>query len=744
MSKRSGIGFRMQIFFGFMALVLVTVLLATISIISVRRLITNAGWVQHTYNVIGKGELLILSLVDQETGVRGFLVTGDSTYLEPYTSGLENFETELANLKNTVSDNPAQLARLEAIGEQAEKLEQEFSSRAISLRYEVNVGKDTVAAFDEIRSRTVGKEIFDRMRSVITGLEQGFARAGDTTGRSLVRDILLDLVNMETGQRGFLLTGLEESLEPYRAGRDSFERNLTRLEAYVAGNLRPGIESGDVAPLRRLVLDWSTEAADVEIDARREVNAVSATETDIADFMAMGIGKTYMDELRVLIAEFISIEQELLVKRDREAKQTAMLSSVIGIAGMTLSVFIGLTIAMAITRLVKRQIGGEPGVIAGIAERIALGDLDVTLKRSSSDQGIYASMVDMVDTLQSKAATIEGIADQDLTVDVQIVGDNDKLGRSLLSMKENLNHVLAQVTTAVEQVNIGSDQIAQSSQVLSQGAIEQASSLEQISASATEVKSQSDDNARNSTEAVEIARNAVSRAREGNNNMEDLISAMERINTSSDEINKIVKVIDDIAFQINLLALNANVEAARAGKYGKGFAVVAEEVRNLATRSAAAVRETTAMVEDSKSNLEQGNKAAEITAQSLQDIVEGIDRVSGVLVGISDASLQQAQGISEVSSGLEQVEQVTQGTSAGAEESAATSEELASQAANLRAILARFRLDNTLRQLRGGPVPASVSGNPVSSDYEVVPQVPADAMAPAVPVHLDDGNFGNF
>jgi methyl-accepting chemotaxis protein len=169
---------------------------------------------------------------------------------------------------------------------------------------------------------------------------------------------------------------------------------------------------------------------------------------------------------------------------------------------------------------------------------------------------------------------------------------------------------------------------------------------------------------------------------------------MEKINASSDEINKVVKVIDDIAFQINLLALNANVEAARAGKYGKGFAVVADEVRNLAVKSTDSVKETTQMVQDTVNNIKQGTEAAEATAQQLTSIVDGSGKVADFLEEIAQASREQAQAIEQITEGLDQIDQATQASTASAEESASASEELAGQAQQLRSMVAEFKLDS--------------------------------------------------
>ncbi|MDG0813666.1 methyl-accepting chemotaxis protein [Cohnella rhizosphaerae] len=234
--------------------------------------------------------------------------------------------------------------------------------------------------------------------------------------------------------------------------------------------------------------------------------------------------------------------------------------------------------------------------------------------------------------------------------------------------------------------------MSESSLLLSQGSTEQASSVEQLTVSLEEISSQTRLNADNSVLASNLAEQTRSNAAHGNGRMREMLRAMDDINEASGSISKIIKVIDEIAFQTNILALNAAVEAARAGQHGKGFAVVAEEVRNLAARSAGAAKETTAMIEGSIRNVENGMKIAGDTADALEKMLGDVDRVAQLVEGISKASGEQAAGITQINQGLLQVSQVIQTNSSTSEESAAASEELTGQADMLRGQVSRFRI----------------------------------------------------
>jgi methyl-accepting chemotaxis protein len=250
-----------------------------------------------------------------------------------------------------------------------------------------------------------------------------------------------------------------------------------------------------------------------------------------------------------------------------------------------------------------------------------------------------------------------------------------------------INRIIAGLDEGADQVNAAAGQVSSASQQLAEGASEQASSLEETSSALEEMAGMARQNADNSKQANELMTQARNVIGEADSAMKEASEAMSQISEASDKISKIIKVIEEIAFQTNLLALNAAVEAARAGEHGKGFAVVADEVRNLAQRAAQAARETGDLIEQTVTRVGKGVELNQLTSSSFTRIGEAANKVADLVAQITRASAEQAQGVDQVNTAVAQMDKVTQQTAANAEESSSASEELSAQAQTVKGMV---------------------------------------------------------
>ena len=384
---------------------------------------------------------------------------------------------------------------------------------------------------------------------------------------------------------------------------------------------------------------------------------------------------------------------------------------------------------------------------------IAIVMVALAMVLASAAAGILFNR-DVKNRLIQLSESADRIADGDLATEV-VTSTGDELGDAAASfeiMRQRIREVLVEINHGADQVAAGAQNVSDASVALSQGASEQAASVEQLSASISEIASQTASNAQNAEKANELTVGTRSRAEMGNQEMQEMLAAMEEINASSVNISKIIKVIDEIAFQTNILALNAAVEAARAGQHGKGFAVVAEEVRNLAARSAKAAKETTDMIEGSMEKVEAGRGIAHKTAQALSEIVGDVASVADIVASIAKASNEQKLALEQINQGVQQVSQVVQSNSSTSEEAATASQHLSAQADSMKANVGKFRLGNIGSSFQGGASAARTAAAPARQEAVQRPVLSeSGAVKPAKPgvkpktiALTDDEGFGKY
>ncbi len=309
---------------------------------------------------------------------------------------------------------------------------------------------------------------------------------------------------------------------------------------------------------------------------------------------------------------------------------------------------------LLVLRSIKRELGGDPSIAVGAAQRIARGDLTTHVPLA--------------------------------------IGDSHSLMFALSEMQSGLVETVTRVRTGTENINVGASEIAAGNTDLSQRTEQQAAALVQTASSMDEMTANVKQNANSATQAAKLAGEAADVAQRGSGVVEQVIHTMTRITESSKQIGDIIGVIDGIAFQTNILALNAAVEAARAGEQGRGFAVVAAEVRSLAQRSATAAKEIKALIGTSTETVKEGASLVSNAGATMGEIVNSVRRVNEILDEISHASNEQSAGIEQVNRAVGEMDQVTQQNAALVEEAAAAAHSLKDQVDVLREAIGSFSL----------------------------------------------------
>lgn len=437
----------------------------------------------------------------------------------------------------------------------------------------------------------------------------------------------------------------------------------------------------------------------------------------------------------------------------KEFLGNAFIAVLVMIITTTISFVVG---ALVISKFVKRiivplnAINGkildmEQGKLSGDAIEVHTGDELETLADAVNSMTAYTNTI-----IKDIEAVSAKLAAEDLTAEpaADYIGDYAPIKSALYGIINSTSDVIRQIEASSKLVSDGSSKMSDNSTTLSQAATEQAATVEELNASIVEISSNISANADSAGKAKVLADDCMKIVNEGNVKMTDMLHAMEEINETSSQIANIIKTIEDISFQTNILSLNASIEAARAGEAGKGFAVVAGEVGQLAGKTAEAAKNTTALIKTSLAAVENGTVMANETAKMLSKIVSETDDTAKVIDKIAAASQEQADSVKQILVGMDQISTSVQMTSGSSAECAASAEELSGQAKVLLDLVQRFKIADAASEKKrkkaaraaanalksGAPAAPSAPAAPAAEKKEAPAAKPAESAETAKPV----------
>lgn len=628
----------------------------------VQNVSTNVEQTQEILTIVNR---LVLHTLKMESNLRGFLLGGDSVFLDPMVSVKESFDQDLQQLKMILSSDPQAVKDLREMEEIVHGWYRDLAQPAVAMRNKVNSGEKSmadVAAFLSGKKEKASLEPFiarinafrekelDSMDQLRTQMDQASGKAmelldvmntdEEKLGKSYdsifnVKNIELAGVNMETGMRGYLLAGREDFLGPYEDGKKKFSGLVNNLVAGVGADAR---QKSLVQEISQTISDWQKEITEPMIGLRRKIGNAK-TMDDMARLVGEAKGEVYFGKFRQIMGEFTSAEEKVMGARTQESSRSVENAFRLIVICVIIAVIIGIMVGYWVARSVLRQVGGEPSAIELLARRVSEGDLSMTAK--GQETGVLLALVGMV---------------------------------------ERLRQVVEDVRRAAEEVSIGSRKLTETSEAVSHGATEQAAGIEETSSAMEQMVGSITQNTENAVATEKIAKMAAQDAQEGGKAVNEAVVAMK-------EIAGKITIIEEIARQTNLLALNAAIEAARAGEHGKGFAVVAAEVRKLAERSQMAAGEISRL---SSSSVTVAERAGEI----INKLVPDIRKTAELIQEITASSGEQSSGASQINQSIQRLDQVIQKNAGASEEMTNTAQVLSDQSNVLAQAIAFFKFDS--------------------------------------------------
>jgi methyl-accepting chemotaxis protein len=744
------------------------------TVVDLEKMSETAKWVEHTQTALTKSVQIKASGLEMEAGLRGYLLAGQEQYLEPYEQGSAETFTALAELREEVSHIPEQVERLTQAENALREWQTDVAESAIHLRREIGDALTMNDMAAEVK-KAKGKTFFDAFRAeIVSFIEDEEVLLADRrqvfgtlvkTGiggpdymlssleavelaHSVIsdaKDLLGAAVSMESGMRGFLLSGDPEFLHPYTAGVEQFDRLIAGLMEKSSERL---IQVNRLNKIAQIITDWREQAVVPILEMRREIGD-AMTMDDMADLVREGRGELYFDRFTEAMASFQTEEEALMQMRQEENREISeftqtIIPAAIGLAillGGTFALIIGTSLARAVnqvTRSMKGLAGGNNAVeIRGQERGDEIGEMARSLevfrdalvemqeKEMMKAEGRDAELNRVVEELSTKLALLSQ-GNLQIQIEERFPDDYEMLRSDFNNTVTNLHGIVGDVMDTSGSIANGAVEISQASEDLSHRTESQAATLEETAAALDELTA-SVKSAAEGAKAVEATmESARIEAESSDEVVQKAVAAMTEIEQSSASISQIISVIDDIAFQTNLLALNAGVEAARAGEAGRGFAVVASEVRALAQRSSGAAMEIKTLIDDSSKQVGRGVDLVGQAGEALQNIVSQVSQISKQVSGIAEGAAEQSTGLNEINSGMSQLDQVTQQNAAMVEQSTAASLLLKTDAGKLTDFMSNFDI-------------AGQSNRQSAEGLDVLAELPSAHGAPSA--HGDPGDI---